>query len=262
MLLTFPSLRFRPYFFLASMNQESIRLQKFLADAGVCSRREGEDLIQNGKVKVNGKTVKQLGVKVTPGKDTVSIGKKIIESSSHPCILFHKPRSFTCNPDPRRPGRSIMEEFPDLKGYKVSVGLEKDASGLILLTTDGSLHQKVTARLKSLDRRYKLQLTRELEPKEIERLETGIVLDDIRRPLKKVRPVKVTRGEHWYEVTVSDTRDRLLHRIFETLPCPVKRQVQVGLGTLQDPKLSKGKARPVGAKELNDFLASIEVDTK
>lgn len=238
------------------MSEEDLRLQKFLAGAGVASRRDAEKFIKEGKVYVNGRKA-SLGQKVTPGKDRVTFKGKVVEAEERVTFLFHKPRGFMCNRDGRREGESIFDEFPELKPYRVAVGLEKSASGLILLTNDGDLLQAIAREYRHLDRTFSLRLKGQLDESILKKALTGIQLDGRKVIFSRFKETKVEKERSWYECSIQDHRDQMLEKLFKQLQHPVQRISQIAIGSLRDDLIKKGKGRPLTPKELELFKSSI-----
>lgn len=235
------------------MSDRSIRLQKYLADAGICSRRQAEALIEKGKVYVNGRKA-ELGQKVISGVDKVLYKGKEVEPEETFTFLFHKPRGFLCNADGRREGESIFDAFPELRPYRVVLGLSRTASGLILLSNDGDLLQKLSSQQRYLSRIFRVRLQGELDEKTFKRLGKGIRMDDRTVALENLKHLKQEGEKHWYEFSLSDVRDQLVEKVFKTINRPVGRVVQVEVGGLRDDLLGRGKGRPITPKEKERIL--------
>lgn len=240
--------------------QEPIRLQRYLALAGVASRREAEDLIKAGKVSVNGQKLNKLGTKVVPGEDTVRMGRKLIEYAPAEVLLFHKPRGYLCNQDKRYPGESIYDLNPDLKPFPVTVGLEKNSQGLILLTNDGVLHQRISASLRGLERVFHVRMKEKMSDKTIKRLEKGVQLDGEQIVLRSLKYLKADKTFHWYQFTMRDLRDKSLTKLFKNLQHPLQKQMQVGFANIRDDLLRKGKGRQCTTKEIEGLKKLIGLD--
>ena len=229
--------------------EETVRLQKFLASAGIASRREAETLIESGKVFVNGRKA-VLGQKIDPAKDRVMYKGQVIEAEEKISMLFHKPRGFLCNDDGRREGETIFSEFPELAPYKVVVGLEKSASGLILLSNDGDLLQGVARQYRALERTFHLRVKGVMEEAAIERLTKGFNVEDRHLRLLKLKEIKVEGERAWYECSLCDHRDMVLEKAFKMLGHPIQRIVQVGIAGIRDDLLKKSKGRLLTPKEI------------
>ena len=230
------------------MAEEAVRLQKFLAAAGVCSRREAEGLIESGKVYVNGRKA-ALGQKVFPSADVIKVKGKSIDKPEPVIFLFHKPRGFLCNNDGRRPEQSLFVEFPEIKPYRVVIGLDMTASGLILLSNDGVLLQRVASQQKGIERRFQVRVKGVIAEKTQERLKRGVNVAKSLYSLSKIKELKKDGERTWYEVVMRGTKDKSLEKLFKAVQHPLQRVVQVEIAGLQDGTLKKGKGRVLTAKE-------------
>jgi 23S rRNA pseudouridine2605 synthase len=241
------------------MAEDDLRLQKFLANAGVASRREAEKLISSGKIYVNGRKA-SLGQKVTPEKDRVTYKGKVVEAEEKITFLFHKPRGFLCNHDGRRDGESIYEHFEELRPYRVAIGLEKNASGLILLTNDGDLLQDIAQNYRRIKRVFSIRVKGQLEEKLLKKLEEkGVQHGSNHINFDHFKETKVEKERTWYECSLFDQRDQLLEKVFLQLQHPIQRIHQIGFGSLRDQLLKKSKGRPLTAKELQQLRDDLEI---
>lgn len=242
------------------MSNEPVRLQKYIASSGRGSRREAEAWIESGKVYVNGRKA-DLGMKVIPGQDRVTVKGEVLEQPEMVTVIFHKPRGFLCNNDGRREGGTIFETFPELVGLKVVAGLEKDASGLIMLSNDGNLMQSFGQCYREIERVFKIRIKGELSDKLLERLARGVKFEERIVKLDAIKLIEKKGEQSWYEVVIVDHRDRLLEKLFKSLNHPLQRVVQVGFADLRDDALKKGKGRVLTHKELDRLRETIGVVT-
>lgn len=238
------------------MAEQAVRLQKYLATAGIASRREAEELIQSGKVYVNGQKA-SLGQKITPNVDQVLYKNKKVEPPELINLLFHKPRGFLCNNDGKRPEKSLFQHFPELTPYRIVVGLEMQASGIILLSNDGSFKQAISKNFRNIERTFHIRIKGELSEKTQKRLLTGIYLEEKTTRLNKIKLIKKETERTWYEISLLDQRDKILEKLFLNLQHPIQRMVQVGIGCLQDKTIKKGKGRILTNKELTIFKQNL-----
>lgn len=239
-------------------NKEPVRLQKYLSQAGKGSRREAEDWIAKGRVYVNGKKA-ELGQKVTPGVDRVTLKGEVIEEPEEITAIFHKPRGFLCNNDGRREGGTIFETFKELGALKVVAGLEKDAAGLIVLSNDGNLMQAFAQCYRDLDRVFKIRVKGELSEKTLTRLQDGLKFEERIVSLEQIKFLEKNGEQVWYEVVIRDHRDRLLEKLFKQLQHPIQRIHQIAIGSLRDDSLKKGKGRILTAKEMRRLREELGV---
>lgn len=243
------------------MSQEAIRLQKFLASCGIASRRESESLIEAGKVYVNGKKA-TLGQKVIPGQDTVKYQNKIVEENEKVAFLFNKPRGFICNNDGRERDQkeTLSHTFDELKNYPIVIGLEKEASGLILLSNDGDLHQQITKNYKKIERVFHLRFKNEISSDTQLRLQSGIKFEETRFNIDKIQFLKKEGEFHWYKVSCTNHKDKMLEKLFKAAQHPIQRIRQVEFAGIHDEALKKGKGRILTAKEIDILKAELSIN--
>jgi 23S rRNA pseudouridine2605 synthase len=226
------------------------RLQKFLAHAGVASRRHAEDLILEGKVKVNGRVVTELGVKIDPDKDRVQVEGKRVQPPAPPVtFMLHKPYgcvSTTSDPQGRR---TVMDLAPRDYGRLYPVGrLDYDATGLMLLTNDGELAERLTHPRYQVPRTYRVTAAGEMPDKALEQLGGGIELDG--RPVStEVKLLKKGNGKTILELTVWEGRYHLIKRLLEDVGYPVLKLKRMAFGPLHLGRLVRGAWRPLNRQE-------------
>ena len=170
------------------------RLQKFISQAGIASRRHAEVLIESGKVRVNGQTVTKLGTKVDPDKDRVEVNGKPIKLTKHVYILLNKPKRYiTTRHDPQK-RKTIYDLLPsNLRSVVWPVGrLDFNTEGLLLLTNDGELTQVLTHPSKEHEKEYEVVLDKELSEGKIEKLRQGMFLDH-KKPLRPKSGLRARR---------------------------------------------------------------------
>ena len=240
------------------MFKEPVRLQKYIAKSGRGSRREAESWIESGKVYVNGKKA-ILGMKVVPSQDRVTLKGEVLEEPEMVTVIFHKPRGFLCNNDGRREGGTIFNTFLELSGLKVVAGLEKGASGIIILSNDGDLMQAFSQSYREVERVFKIRVKGEIVQKSMERLTRGVKMDDRIVKLDRLKYLEKTGDQYWYEVMITDHRDRLLEKVFKQINQPIQRIQQVGLADLRDSELKKGKGRVLTKKEMMKLRVTLGV---
>jgi 23S rRNA pseudouridine2605 synthase len=242
------------------MSEEAIRLQKFLASAGIASRRESEELIKAGEVSVNGKKAK-LGQKVTPGKDVVKYKGQAVLEQEKISILFNKPRGFLCNDDGRERDQKerLSHAFPELKGFPVVIGLEKDASGIILLSNDGDLLQSIAAKYKQIQRGFLIRVKDEISERDLKRITTGVTIDDQRYFLDSITLDKKEGDRVWYNISCTNQKDKMLEKLFKTVQHPIQRIQQIEFASIKDQHLKKGKGRILTHKELDILKENLNI---
>jgi len=231
---------------------ELIRLNKYLADAGICSRREADKLIESGVVKVNGKTVTQLGTKVDRS-DKVQYGGETLKREKLQYVLLNKPKDFiTTSDDPqnRRTVMILVEKACHERIYPVG-RLDRNTTGLLLFTNDGEMAKKLTHPKHHIKKIYHVVLDKAFAKKDMIALATGIHLDDgFIRP-DKIAYVEGTAGKREIGIELHSGRNRIIRRIFELLGYKVVKLDRVFFAGLTKKDLPRGKWRHLEQKEVN-----------
>jgi 23S rRNA pseudouridine2605 synthase len=235
------------------------RLQKIISTAGVASRRLAEELITQGRVEVNGKTVTTLGTKADLERDEIKVdGRRIKAQKRKRYILLYKPRGYvTTRSDPE--GRAtVMDLLKSVKEYVYPVGrLDYDSEGLLLLTNDGDLAARLMHPSHEIEKVYEARVRGVPAAEDLERLARGIVLDGKRTAPAKIRvaerPAKRTESgaEHTFiEIVLHEGRQRQVRRMFEAIGHPVVRLRRVRIGPIVDENIPIGHWRELDEQEL------------
>ena len=228
------------------------RLQKIIAAAGITSRRKAEELIVQGRVSVNGQMVRELGSKADPGRDKILVdGKPLPRSHGHLVILLNKPTGIvsTLKDPERRP--TVVSLLKGVKERVYPVGrLDFNSSGLMLMTNDGDLANFLTSRGSQIPRTYHVKLEGKPAPKDLARLERGIVLDGRPTAPCSIRLVS-EREKPWYEITLVEGRYHQVRRMFERIGQRVVKLKRVRIAFLTDRGLAPGKFRHLSAREVD-----------
>lgn len=231
------------------MSDSSVRLQKFLADAGVCSRRAAEQLITQGEVWVNGKHA-TIGQKVNPETDKITVEGTQIRAATQPKITLavHKPRGLVCsNDDPHNPD-TIFTLLPrELSKYRFFCAgrLDKDSEGLVILTTDGELAQRLTHPSNLVTKRYLVVLETGFPRTRIPRLLSGVTIEGERLKVEYANLINPNAGglATSLDVHMHHGKKREIRQLFLALGHPVKRlrRYQIGAFSLKGIPLRAGK---------------------
>jgi 23S rRNA pseudouridine2605 synthase len=235
------------------------KLQKVLAQAGLGSRRDMEQLIDGGGVTVNGVTAR-IGARVGPG-DQIKVAGRVINTKAATrlprVLLYHKPEGeITSRDDPRgRP--SVFEHLPVIAGAKwISVGrLDFNTCGLLIFTTSGELANRMTHPRFEIEREYAVRVMGQLQPDHAQRLTHGIELDD---GVARCLSVELRGGEganQWCHVALQEGRNRVVRRLFEKLGFTVSRLMRVRFGIIElPPRLKRGQTQELSADETRRLL--------
>jgi len=232
------------------------RLQKILAKAGHGSRRSCELYIQAGRVRVNGK-VAQLGQKANPFKDKITLDGRPVSIGSEPVyVALHKPRNVlsTVAPEPGD-NRKTVRDLVDLPDRLYPVGrLDFDSEGLILMTNDGELANKLTHPRYGHEKEYKVLLARRPDERQLQAWKRGVVLEDgYRTAPAKVRFSSTSGKGAWVRVVMKEGRKRQIREIGFSLGLPVARILRVRIGTLLLGKLKPRQWRHLTKKEVDEL---------
>ncbi len=256
------------------------RLQKIIAAAGIASRRKAEELITSGLVSVNGQTVTELGSKADPEHDRIKVnGKPLSGPERHVYLLLHKPKGYvTTVTDPEgRP--TVLDLLRGIGARVYPVGrLDYLSEGLLLLTNDGELAQKLTHASSHVPKTYLVKISGKPSDAQIEKLRGGILLPAKHAPLKtpagklppsgswrrttavQTAPVRIKllreAANPWYEVTLVEGRNRQIRRMFEEIEHHVEKIKRVRYGPLQL-DVEPGKFRHLTAKEVAQLKSAV-----
>lgn len=233
-----------------------MRLQRFLARAGVASRRQAETLITEGKVRVNGKEA-TLGMSVTPGTDRVTLGRQVITLAQRRWLAFHKPIGVVTTADDEQGRKTVFDLLPGSAGLTYVGRLDVATTGLLLLTTDGDAVHRLTHPKYRVPRSY-IALVHGLETAELERLANERVTVDQRVVApSRVRVRAGKEGRSVLEVTLSEGRNRIVRRWVEAMGGKVDRLARVAYGPVRLGDLSPGEWRPLTPQEERGIYRAI-----
>ncbi|HEY1306591.1 MAG TPA: pseudouridine synthase [Vicinamibacterales bacterium] len=230
------------------------RLQKVLSQAGIASRRAAEKLIAEGRVSVNGQTIRAMGVKADPVVDDIRVDGRRVKSAERPrYILLNKPKGYvTTRSDPqRRP--TVIDLLSGVREYVYPVGrLDYDSEGLLLLTNDGDLAARLTHPRHGVERTYEARVAGMPDEEALRRLRAGIPLDGHRTLPATVVLVNERRRDRdgVLLLTIREGRNRQVRRMCEAVGHPVKALRRTRIGPLQDRRLRVGQWRELTEREV------------
>ena len=231
------------------------RLQKIIATAGVASRRKAELLIQEGRVTVNGQVVTQLGVKADPENDSVRVdGRRLrIDTLKKVYLLLNKPKQVMSTVDDPE-GRVKVTDLVPAHKHIFPVGrLDYNTEGLILMTNDGDFARIVSSAGKRFPKVYHVKVRANPDMQVLTRLREGIRLDGVKLASCKIEPIK-EGANSWFEVTLTQGRNRQIRDMFEAVGHPVQKLRRVRIGFLTDKGLSVGKYRALKQEEIKRIM--------
>lgn len=243
-----------------------VRLQKFLSDAGVASRRHAEEYILAGRVLVNGEVVDTLPAFVDPASDKVVVDGTPVRPARRRYFLVHKPKGVVCTTrDPAGRVRAV-DLLPPLREKLFPVGrLDEDSSGLLLMTNDGELAQRVTHPRYGVPKLYRVEVRGRVPADVVERLQRGVYLSEGRARAAAVEVVRVSNQRSILKVTLREGRNRQVRRMLARLGHPVRSLKRLQIGPLSLKGLPVGAARELTRRELEALraeLAKVEAGTR
>lgn len=232
--------------------QETIRLQKYLADQGVASRRGAEQMIADGLVQVNGKTVTEMGLKIDPQRDRVSVnGQQLGGKQRLRYILLYKPAGFICSVQDERGRRTVMDLIPEVEERVYPVGrLDYNTSGLLLLTNDGPLTHRLLHPSHEVQKTYQAEVEGFLPNGAVEKLRRGVQLSDGMTAPAQVRILRQRENSCLVEISIHEGWNRQVRRMMDAVGHPVKHLKRVGEGFLNLQGLTPGQWRELRPEEV------------
>lgn len=238
------------------MQDQKIRLQKMLADCGVASRRKAEELIQQGKVKVNGH-VAQIGDKVNPKTDHVTVaGRRIVASRQYYYIMLHKPRGYVSTMSDEMGRKCVAELVKDIPARVYPVGrLDRDSEGLLLMTNDGAWMQRLLHPSHQIEKEYRVTVTGPVEGA-AQRLAAIRDLEGERIRPARVRELWRDGSKAALSVTIHEGKNRQIRRMCRQAGLAVRRLQRVREHTLTLGDLPVGRWRYLTQQELRDLEGS------
>ncbi len=230
-----------------------MRLQKFLSSAGFCSRRKGEEYIKEGLVKVNEITVLELGTKVDPQNDRIEINGTLVQADQKPVyIALNKPKEYVTSCD--HPGEKIVLDFINIPERIYPVGrLDKDSTGLLLLTNDGSLHHRLSHPSFDHEKEYEVTLSSHITDGALKSLEQGVAVMGT-----KTRPAKIKRiSSKRFRIILKEGRNRQIRRMVGKVGGRVIGLKRIRISNIKLGRLSEGSWRYLGEKEKDGLLDTL-----
>ncbi len=229
-----------------------IRLQKFLAEANVASRRKAEEMIQAGRVRVNGKTVTELGTKVDDEKDIVEAdGKEVRIVGKLVYIMLNKPEGCVTTAHDQFNRRTVLDLVEGVNERIYPVGrLDYDTSGLIILTNDGDLTYRLTHPKHNVAKTYIALVDSEPTAEEIHTFENGVVIDGRKTAKARLKVIKQDAVGAYLMIVIREGRNRQVRKMCEAIGHPVRRLKRTATGKLTLGKLKKGQWRYLTDEEI------------
>jgi pseudouridine synthase len=243
---------------MAPTDADGVRLQKFLADAGRCSRRAGERLILAGRVTVNRQPVTQLGTRVRPGVDQVAVdGKPVQADDKLVYIALNKPVGLVSSC--RHRGEPVVLDIVDVAQRVYPVGrLDKDSEGLMLLTNDGRIHHRLLHPSFDHEKEYEVVTARPMAKPALDMLAAGVALDG-----RQTRPARVSRmGPNRFRMVLQEGRNRQIRRMVQGAGNRVVGLKRLRIANIRLGSLASGRWRHLSDTERNGLLRLLDLKNR
>lgn len=234
------------------------RLQKVMAELGVASRRKCEELILQGKVKVNNEIVKELGVKVDKLKDIIEVeGKALNNQTNKIYLMLNKPAGYITSAKDQFNRPAVLDLISGVKERIFPIGrLDYDTEGLLILTNDGELTYKITHPSHNIDKTYRALVVGKIEQKDIDSFTQGIVIDGYKTSPAKLEVIEIKNNNSLVDITIHEGRNRQVRKMCESINHGVIMLKRISIGKLKLGNLMKGHWRYLNEEELK-YLYSI-----
>ena len=232
-----------------------MRLNKFLASAGVASRRKCDQLLQQGLISVNGQVVSELGTVINEKKDKVFYeGRQVLLPSSFVYIKLNKPKGYACTAKDEKGRKTIYDLLP--QGERLfSIGrLDYDTEGLIILTNDGDFANKVAHPRYSVDKEYHVTIEGQIKESELAVLRKGVVIEGQRMPSAKVEFLSNDGKNTKLSVVIDEGMNRQIRRMFEAIGKNIKLLKRVRIGNVRLGGVKRGDFRDLTTQELDSLV--------
>ena len=232
-----------------------MRLNKFLSNSGIASRRKCDEIIKEGKVTVNGKIVTELGTLINEKKDRIKVeGKEIKLPSSFVYIKLNKPKGYACSANDEK-GRKTIYQLINCDERLFSIGrLDYNTEGLILLTNDGDFANKVAHPSYNLEKEYHVNIVGDIKESELAVLRKGVVIEGNRLPSAKVEKISYENNVTKLSVVIDEGLNRQIRRMFDAIGKEIKLLKRVRIGEVKLGGLKRGDYKDLTEKELNSLV--------
>jgi 23S rRNA pseudouridine2605 synthase/23S rRNA pseudouridine2604 synthase len=230
-----------------------MRLQKFLSEAGICSRRKGEEYIREGRIRVNSRIVTELGTKVDPRKDRVEFdGKNVALKSEHIYIALNKPKGYVTSCS--HPGEKIVLDLIDIPERVYPIGrLDKDSTGLLILTNDGSLHHRLSHPSFDHEKEYDVTVSRPMTDGSLRKIAQGLPMMGT-----KTRPAKIRRvSSKSFRIILKEGRNRQIRRMVGKVGNRVTKLRRIRVSKIKLGSLAEGAWRNLTETEKKELLTQL-----
>ncbi len=236
------------------------RLNKYIASSGLCSRRKADELIESGVVNVNGKIVKELGF-IVQDKDKVFVNQKLVRPSRHEYYRFYKPAGYITTCDDEKGRKTIYDLLPDnMLGLKPVGRLDKDSTGLLILTNDGDLINELTHPSIKVPKIYIVTVEARVHPHQLQEMAAGIEIEKGKVAYADVMVLEADNKHTMMQITLYQGLNRQIRKMFEHFGYEVKSLKRIQHANITLDGLRRGEFKPIKPqqiRELRNFLNRI-----
>lgn len=236
--------------------QEAVRLQKYIASTGLASRRKAEELIAQGKVKVNGKTIREQGVKVDTQSDVVEVNGQTIEPEKKKYyILLNKPAGYITTTSDELGRQTVMELVSDISARIYPVGrLDVETEGLLFMTNDGTFANTLTHPRHGIEKEYLVYARGVMMPAALNKLKRGVALEDFVTKPAEVELIRIERNVSVVKIRIHEGKNRQVRRMFETVGYEVLYLQRTQVGPIMLGNVPLGKWRHLKKAEIQRLM--------
>ncbi|WP_456464411.1 pseudouridine synthase [Persephonella sp.] len=238
-----------------------IRLNRFISQSGVCSRRKADLLIKEGRVKVNGKVVAQPGIKIDPEKDTVELDGKLIKPQEKKVyIKIYKPRGYLTQLGKDKFGRKTLTDLMEEVGIKEKVfpagRLDLESEGLLILTNDGDFANIIMHPKKKIPKKYVVEVKGRVSSETFNKMKKGKKLDDTFLKPDDIKILRKKKNSTLLEITIHSGQKRIIRRFMKSFGHPVLRLIRVGIDGISLDRLKPSQWKYLSQKEIESVVKS------
>ena len=238
-----------------------VRLNKYIAQSGYCSRRKADQLIKQGKVKVNGKIINELGIKINPDRDKIEVEGEILKPQKEKKYYkIYKPRGYLTALGKDKFGRKTLTDLFREINFKEKVfpigRLDYDSEGLLLLTNDGEFAYKLMHPKFKVPKTYIVEVQGRVNAKTFNKMEKGTKLEDVFLKPDSIKIIRKTPNSTIFEITIHSGQKRVLRRYFKKFGFPVKRLKRISIGKIKLGNLRNKDIKEIDIEEIKTLAAT------
>jgi len=234
-----------------------MRIAKFLAQTGVASRRDAEELIRQGRVTINGETITSPAINVSGEEKILLDGERLPEKENTRLWLYYKPTGLVTTHKDEKGRNTVFDNLPPTLPRVISVGrLDLNSEGLLLLTNSGELAHKLELPANGWTRRYKVRVFGQIKDKDLQKMRDGVTIDGINYGSIKAEIESAQGANTWLKVTLTEGKNREIRKVMKYFGLEVSRLIRLSYGPFQLGAMKKGEVKEIPQKVLREQLGS------